>query len=254
VPILKPRQMLRVIVRLTGESSPLRRPGSVSLRVGYDNTVSRWYGIQKRPQAGVEQLPLALATEAATVHALGRKPAELEKALRSGDAGTRVLAIAELSLREDDAVLPVLRRNAANRSLRLAAVRRLGANADKQDFDLIYGATRDADAKVRVEAVRALANYEGRKARSKLIGLAQDHELRNEAIQALTGHKHAITIQLFIRLLRQRTSDPASIELMCRSIQDWTRMPLTDNGKEIERFERWWSDHRVRWAKENAQR
>ena len=253
-PIVPPGHVLHLRLTLTGESSPLRRPGAITVGVGYENVVQRWPGIQRRDRSQVERFPVTFKTDPLVISAFGRKPAELEKALQSNDPKTRVMAVAELALREDAAVLPLLRRHAGERDLTLAAIRRLGAKAKDEDFDFIYKATRNPDANVRVAAVRALASYPRRKARSKLIGLAQDHELKVEAIRALRRHKHPVTIDLFIRLLRQRTSDHESIRLMCAAIHDWTDMPLQDRGSEIRRFERWWSENRARWTKKNLQR
>jgi hypothetical protein len=256
VPVLRPGQSLRVKIILTGEASPLRRPGAIRVRVGYESVAQRWPGmpfnIDRKVRA--ENVPLKLVSDPIEVHGMGRKPADLEKALRGKDMRARMLAVAELALREDDAVLPVLRRNAEDPSLRLAAIERLGAKAEERDFALVYQATRDPDKFVRAAAVRALANYPQRKARAKLVALSYDHELRGEAIRALRRHKHPATIDLYVRILRLRTADRVSIEIMCATIREWTGMPVTDRAAEIRAFERWWAKNRRAWTQRLTQR
>lgn len=254
-PVLRPGDIARLRITLTGEDSPLRRPGRATLRFGYQSLVAQWPGLTERESYGeTTEFMVRLEAELRNVEAVARTPAELETALASEDARTRVMAEAELAVREDDAVLPVLRRHVGDRGLREVAIRRLGALAAEEDFDAIYEAARDRDAKVRLEAVRALANYQGSRARAKLINLAQDHELSAEAIRALRRHKHPSTIDLYVRLLRQGLVEQASADEMCATIFEWTKMPLTNHLGEIQRFERWWMANRERWTRENLQR
>jgi hypothetical protein len=252
VPDAKPGDVLRVTIRLDGEHTPLRRPGPVTISVGIEsNTARRWESPQPGDESAADAVRIALKAPPVTVTAHARTPAELQKALRTPKR--RASAVAELSVRDDAAVLPLLRRHARDRDLRLAAIRRLGANGDDQDYDLIYESTRSPDAEVRRVAVLALGNYVGEKtARRRLITLADDHELAGQAIQALTKHKHPVTIDLFIRILRKGYADRGNEKAICDAIYDWTSMPVSHRRSEVRQFERWWSDNRERWIRDNV--
>jgi hypothetical protein len=251
-PILRPGEVMRVTIRLDGDHTPLLSPGRVQISAGYDNnTGQRWESSQPGHKDHADAVRVSLKAEPVVVTAYGRKPAELERALNIRKA--RASAVAELTVRQDAAILPLLRRHAKDRDLRLAAIRRLGAGGDDTDFDLIYEATRSPDAEVRKAAVLALGNYVNKKtSRRRLIALAEDRELASQAIRALTKHKHPITIELFIRILRKGHSDRANEKAICDAIYDWTGMPVSHKRSEVRAFEIWWSRNRERWIRDNV--
>ncbi|MHC4162809.1 MAG: HEAT repeat domain-containing protein [Planctomycetota bacterium] len=252
VAIVRPGEVMRVTIRLDGEHTPLLRPGAVNISVGFENnTAQRWASPQPGDQRDADAVRVALKAPAIVVTAYGRKPAELEKALNTPKR--RASAVAELSVRDDAAVLPLLRRHAKDRDLRLAAIRRLGANGDEQDFDLIHDSTKSPDADVRRAAVLALGNYVGQKAsRRRLVALAQDHELAGPAIRALAKHKHPVTVELFIRILRRGYADRAVEKAIRDAIYDWTGMHVSHKRSEVRAFERWWARNRERWIRDNV--
>lgn len=246
-----PGEVLRVAIRLDGEQTPLLRPGAVRISVGYENnTAQRWESSQPGPKSLADAVRIALKAPAVTVTAYGRKPAELERALRTPKA--RASAVAELSVRDDALVLPILRRHAKDRDLRLAAIRRLGSNADEMDFPLIYESTKSPDADVRRAAVLALGNFDGNKSRRRLVALAQDHELAGPAIRALTRHKHPRTIEVFIGILRKGYADEANAQAIREALYDWTGMHVPRKRSEVKDFERWWARNRERWIRDNV--
>jgi len=246
-----PGEVLRVSIRLDGEQTPLLRPGVVRISVGFENnTAQRWEGSQPGPKSIADAVRVALKAPAVTVTAYGRKPAELEKALRTPKR--RASAVAELSVRDDALVLPLLRRHARDRDLRLAAIRRLGSNADDLDFALIYESTKSPDHEVRRAAVLALGNYGGNKSRRRLIVLAQDHELAGPAIRALAKHKHPRTVEVFIGILRKGYGDRANEQAIREAVYDWTGMHVSHKRSEVKAFERWWARNRERWIRDNV--
>ncbi|MHC4819874.1 MAG: HEAT repeat domain-containing protein [Planctomycetota bacterium] len=252
LPVVRPGEVMRVTIRLDGPHTPLLRPGAVNISVGFqNNTARRWEGAQMGDQVNADAVRVVLKAAPVVVTAYGRKPAALERALATPKG--RASAVAELSVRQDAAVLPLLRRHAKDRDLRLAAIRRLGANADDLDFDLIYQSTRSPDADVRREAVLALGSYVGeKKSRRRLIALAQDRELAGPAIQALTKHKHPVTVELFIRILRKGYGARAIENVIRDAIYDWTGIHVSSKKTEVAAFERWWSRNRERWIRENV--
>ena len=250
-PIIRPGEFMQATVRLADEHTPLRRPGELQVSVGYNNrTTQRWRGPQRLEQQDAEPARVVLRTPPLTVTAFGRKAAELEKAL--ADRKKRAGAIAELSVREDAAVLPLLRKFADDRQLRLAAVQRLGANGAEEDFPLLYKATRDPEANVRKAAVLGLANYRTSEARRRLVALAQDQEHKAHAIKALMQHKHPSTINLFIRIMRNRSEDRTVVADIQRALYEWTNISVPDKRSEVLAFERWWVKNRDRWTRENT--
>ncbi|MHC4548008.1 MAG: HEAT repeat domain-containing protein [Planctomycetota bacterium] len=250
VPILRPGEFMHATVRLEGERTPLRRPGEIKVAVAFLNhTAQRWRGPQPRDRREADAVLVTLRTPPVVVTAYGRKVHDLERALR--DPKRRRSALAELAVREDGAVLPLLRRHAADRELRLAAVRRLGANGADEDFDLVYKATRDRDARVRRAAVLALGSYLRSRARRRLIALAQDHELKAEAVRALRKHKHPVTIDLFVRILRKLYEDREVVKEIQQALYEWTGMVVKHRASEVRAFEEWWARNRRRWTREN---
>ena len=234
---------------LEGMTSPLRRPALHEVSVVFQGNIGRGYGTTD--EDSIEIGPLVLETAAVRIHVLGRKAEELEKALGGDDARQREAAAAELGLREDDAVVPILRRHARERLLRLAAIRRLGAIGAPEDFDLVFEATRDENADVRKAAVLGLGKYTGVKARAKLLVLASDAELQAEAIRALRGHKHPATIDRFVAIL-EKGGQKDSIPQIRAALLEWTGLTVDARPSEVRAFKVWWQANRAQWAEKNA--
>ncbi len=248
--VIPPGGMRRFRLSLDGSSSPLRRPALYEVSVVFNGPVARGYGPVE--ENGLDTVPLFLESAPVRIHVLGRKADELEKALGSEDAREREAAARELSLREDDAVVPVLRRHATEPALRLAAIRRLGAAGVAEDFDLILEATRDANADVRRAAVIGLAKHKTPAARRRLLMLVSDQELQWEAIRALRGHKHPATVERLVKLLATGHCSLASIGLIRATLLEWTGLAVDERPSEIRAFNQWWEANGKRWAEENA--
>jgi hypothetical protein len=259
--IVAPGQRLRFTIRLQGAASPLRRPGRATLTVLFEHPAAWfWFG-RRPPQTGLERAKVSanvqrvlIKAEPLEIEAKGSAPAALEAALRGGDAEARAAALAEIELRDDAKLVPLLRRHAGDKDLRLTAVRRLGEAAAPEDFRLVYDAARDPDPEVRKAAVLALGNYPGRKARSRLIGFVQDRdaEFTRYAVQALRKHKHPVTIDCFIVVMRR--ADERLMKQIADVIWDWTGKPISNRRSEVERFAEWWVRNRAAWARENLPR
>lgn len=252
IPVVRPGEVMRVSIRLEGAHTPLLAPGPVRIAAGFHNsTAQRWPSPQPGEKVNADAVRVSLKAAPVIVTAYGRTPAALERALKTPKG--RASAVAELSVRRDAAILPLLRRHSQDRELRLAAIRRLGANGDEQDFELIYRSTRSPDAEVRKAAVLALGHYVGRKtSRRRLVALAQDRELGEPAIRALTKHKHPVTVELFIRILRKGYADRGIEKVIRDAIYDWTGMHVSHRRSEVESFERWWTRNRERWIRDNV--
>jgi len=195
---------------------------------------------------------LRIVSDPVVIHVLGRRPEELEQALRSGDAALREAAVLELSLREDAAIAPLLRRHAREPALRLAAVRHLAKLGAAEDFELVMAATRDEDADVRRAAVLGLGSYPSAKARRRLGALVWDHELQAEAIKALRGHRHAATIDLFVGLLTAGNCGRESVQEIQAALYEWTGLLVDNRVAEVEAFKAWWEANRADWARAHA--
>jgi hypothetical protein len=239
--ILEPGQRLRVALRLEGEETGLRRPGATEVLISLvtDNLVKR-YGHALRPEE-VHQTTLSVRLAAAPfrVFAEGRAVAVLEAAL--ADPKQRAGALAEALLRDDPAILPLLRRHAADPDLRLTIVRRLGEAALEEDLGLVRDATGDLEKAVRLAAVEALGRFPQAQARSRLILLAQDEELRVAAVTALRAHRHPATVRCYVDLLKNNFRDASWVKEVQDALWEWTGKRVSNNPGEIEAFERWWS-------------
>ncbi len=248
--VILPGATRRFRLSLDGNTSPLRRPALYDVSVVFDGLVARGYGTVE--EDAVETFRLVLESAPVQIHVLGRKADDLEQALGAESAKEREAAAKELSLRDDDAVVPILRRRARERPLRLAAIRRLGAVGAAEDFDLIFEATRDENADVRRAAVMGLGKYPSAKARSRLLLLASDQELQGEAIKALKGHKHPATVECYMKLLGAGGCTPETIRQIRLTLLDWTGLAVDERPSEIRAFRAWWEANAVRWAAENA--
>lgn len=239
----------RLRLTLPRGAAALRRPALYDVSVVFDGLVGK--GHVATWEDAVETERKVLESGSVQVHVLGRKAEEIEEALRSQDARVREAAVAELSVRDDEAVLPLLRRHALERPLRLAAVSRLGALGAEQDFDLVYEATRDESLDVRRAAVLGLGKYRVFKARSRLIRLSADPDLQPQAIRALKGHKHHATIECYLGLLQLGKCSREDAGEIRKTIFEWTRMSVDQRPSEIAAFRGWWEANRKQWAKEN---
>lgn len=244
--ILEPGGRLRVALRLEGEETGLRRPGETEIAVALvtDNLVRR-YGHSVRPEEiHQETLSRRIPADPCRVVAVGRTPAALEAALAGGDPKERASALAEAALRDDPLILPLLRRQAGDPDLRLAAIRRLGAAALEEDLGLLVrAATGDPQRDVRLAAVEALGGFRQAQARSRLILLAHDEELRVAAVRALRRHRHPATVRCFIDLLRNNYRDASWVKEVQDALWEWTEKRVSNDPGEIEAFERWWNEH-----------
>jgi HEAT repeat protein len=230
---------------LAGESSPLRTPGRHEIAVAFlPPQLQRRVGT-KTEHAGVKGVRLEIAR--ITIDARGRKPAELGAALGSDDKKARFGAIAELAVREDPAVLPLLRKHGEDPDLALIAVRRLGAVADEQDLEFVRAATRHRLLQVRRAAVTALGNYRQDKARRRLALLLHERDLTTHVVRALTRHKHPATIDCFLSLLRQNYREGEWVQPVIDALYDWTGIVVRNRRGEIAAFDQWWRENRQRW-------
>jgi HEAT repeats len=248
-PRILPGAARRFRLTLPGGSAALRRPALHDVSVVFEGNVARGYGLTE--EDAVETQRLSLETASVQVHVAGRKAEDLEAALRSDDPRQRDAAVAELSARDDDAIVPILRRHALERPLRLAAVHRLGALGAEEDFKLVYEATRDESVDIRRAAVLGLGKYPTRRARSRLLALSTDEELRAEAILALRGHKHHATIECYLGLLPPGKAKKESVGVMQEAIREWTGHSVDQRPSEILAFRGWWEKNREQWAKKN---
>ncbi len=246
--LLTPGAGLVVAVRFAPEDLPFRKPGLHRLTVGYWSKVAWFAGATTVPEHG-ESKTLALETTWFDIECTSRTPQQLDAALRSPDAKKRAPAILELRLRDDDALLPVLRRNldrVPEVGFRRRAIRRLGRNAAEEDLPAIIGAIRDPDREVVLAAIAGLGGYPGwRKARSRLLRMTDDHTYRLAAVQALRHHPHSVCVRRFIGLLERQT-DPVVAKELAAALTAWTGLPVTTRLTEVRRLKAWWGDPRNR--------
>ena len=87
--------------------------------------------------------PMTVHSNELSIDISTRTPAEIEIALK--DAEHRTRALVELQLRDDDEVIPILRKYVDDPDLRLHAIRTLGAKGEEQDLETMRDATRDPD-------------------------------------------------------------------------------------------------------------
>jgi hypothetical protein len=242
--ILEPGQCMRVALTLDGELTGIRRPGDTEIAVflATDGLVKRHQSLRPE-ETHQETLSVRLVAEPFIVTAEGRTVAALEAALGAGDGPDRASALAEASLRDDPEILPLLRRHAADPALRLTVVRRLGDAALEEDLPLVRDATSDPERDVRLAAVQALGRFRHWQARSRLILLAHDEELRLAAVLALREHRHPATVRCFIDLLKNNYRDASWVKQIQDALWEWTGKRVSNSPGEIEAFERWWGEH-----------
>jgi len=252
--IIEPEDVLRVGITLAGQDSPLRRPGDIELSIVFNGflgpaTVGRGNRLMALRAIGGP----ALATPRVTIRARGRKPAELDAALRSRDRKTFESVLAELLLREDEKVLVTLRRHMNNPFLRIRAIERIGAAAKEEDLELLraLAGSPEEQIEVRLVAIAGLGNYTHRKARSRLVSLTQNARLRNAAVRELTKYKSASTIDCFLRLLQRNYHEGRWSRDARAMFLHWTGKHVENRKSEIDAFERWWREHRSAWIKAN---
>jgi len=214
-------------VVLEGEASPLVRPGAFRIFCRY---AARW--AQRVDASEMERL--ALETPQIEVRAHGRDNAALRKALREGGR-ERAAAIAELVVRKDLAVLPVLREFAKDADMAPIAIQRIGDAALPQDFETIAAALKHPLRAVRKLAVLALGNYSGSRARRALLRMIWDEELKTPAVEALCKHKHKRTVSAFIVLLRDH--DGPWTKRIKDQLYEWTGLNVEPS--DVGAFELW---------------
>lgn len=248
---LLPGASLAVELTVPADELPMRRPGRFKLEAAFETgKLLRRYSPDE-PADDLQQETIAVRVEAvaAEVEASGRTAAALEKALAAGDAG----ALAELTLREDDAVLPLLRAHLLDPRVRLPAVKRLCGAGRPEDLQAILDATGDADLEVRIAAVLGLGGFADKKARRRLalIARSDDFGLIGPAVKALTRHRHAMTVQTFLDLLKHNYRDGPWLRDIHDALFEWTgRYVNTTRRSEIEAFESWWIANQERWSAE----
>ncbi|MHC4953134.1 MAG: HEAT repeat domain-containing protein [Planctomycetota bacterium] len=233
------------------EDLPRRRAGSYEVIATYAsrqvlrlaNSKSEGMTVEGDPD------PLNLAAPPLKLDLYTRTPAQLDAAL--ADPRQRQRALVELRFRDDEDILPLLRRHARDPDIRLHAIRRLGTHRDVSDLDLIRAATKDRSAAVRVAATLALANFHVPKARRTLRGLAGDAELGLHAVKALTQHKHPRTIDTYVLLLRSKYREGPAVPIIQKALEEWTDKTVKNSPTEIAAFERWWRANRAEWTRRN---
>jgi HEAT repeat protein len=251
--VLRPGDAVRFSLRLEGDRLPLRRPGSYEVGVEYvasDFSRVRW--VRSRRGRTVQNLESRTAhywTDRSTLEARGRSPRELEADL--GNERNRASAVAELTVREDDAVLPLLRKHIEDEDLRLVALRELGARGLPEDFELVREATKEGPMEVRQAAAVALGGFDQPAARRRLRRLVQERGLEEVAVRGLARRRDPATIDCFIRLLKRPYRQEPWANTIKRALQDWTGIPVTNRAREIAAFERWWSENREQWIRDN---
>jgi hypothetical protein len=230
---------------------PRKRAGTYRLVVTYRSAQSLKVDVSAGANGLIQgdQSPLNLTSNQLAIDISTRSPAELELAL--SDPDHRMRALVELQLRDDESVLPLLRKYVKDPDVRLHAIKQLGSKGDLQDLATMRDATKDRDRAVRIAATLALGNFQAKKARQRLSTLARDAELRLYAIRALTKHKSARTIETYIRVLQGTYREGPWVPIIQNAIRQWTGIRVPNSVKEIKAFESWWTENRARWIEEN---
>ncbi|MHC4938264.1 MAG: HEAT repeat domain-containing protein [Planctomycetota bacterium] len=233
---------------------PRKRAGTYELVADYRSTHSLKVDVGARTGGMVQgdQSPLKLTSNVLKIDISTRTPTELELAL--ADPDHRMRALVELRLRDDDSVLPLLRKNVDNPELRLWAIRRLGAKGDVRDLKTVRKALRDPDRQVRIAATVGLGNFSERGSLRRLCSLARtDTELRPHAIEALSKRKSALAIDTYVIVLLNYGDGPW-VPTIQNSLYKWTGIRVANTPSEVRAFERWWQANQKRWTEQNRQR
>ena len=248
---LGPGKRIRARTAIRPADLPRKEAGTYKLLLTYQSRQSIKVDVSVQDGGVIhgDPAPLHLTSNALDIDISTRTPAELDRALRTPADRTR--ALVELQLRDDDLVLPLLRKHAGDPDLRLHAIRRLGAKGNPRDLAMMRRATRDADKQVRVAATVALANFKDRRARQRLFLLTRDAELKIYAIRSLLEHKHARTIDTFIDILQHKYREGPWVPVIQKTLKDWTGINVPNNPSQIKAFRRWWKANRARWIKKN---
>ena len=252
--VLRPGDAVRFSLRLEGDRLPFRRPGVFEVGVEYvasDFSRVRWWNGRLGKQVrDVESRTAHYWTDRVTLEAKGRSPKELEAAL--ANERNRASAVAELTVREDDSVLPLLRKHIEEEDLRLIALRELGVRGKAEDFELVRAATKKGPMKARQAAVVALGGFDLPAARRRLRRLVGERGFEGVAVRGLARRKDPATIDCFIQLLKRPYRQEPWMTVAKRALQDWTGIPIRNRASEIAAFERWWSDNREQWIRDNV--
>ena len=131
-PFVSPGARLRVRITLRGARSPLSRPGRHEIGVAYNGDVYRV--IRTLEAFDLRVLKTGrYASSRVKLEAKGRSAQELLAAIESGQKKARLSALAELTVRDDPAVLPILRKHRHAPEIYHLAVARLGG-AGREDI------------------------------------------------------------------------------------------------------------------------
>jgi len=239
---------------ISPEDLPRDRTGTIPIVVTYTSRQALRIAPNTEPSTGGATIEgdaviLELSAPTLEIDIRTRTLRQLDRALAS--PGDRARALVEIRFRADDDILPLLREHAGDPDLRLHAVRTLGAKGDEQDLDMIRRATADRNGAVRKAATLALGNFPHRKARQRLALLARDEELRLPAVQALTKHRCARTIDTFVAVLRHKYREGEWAPVIRKALLEWTGKTVRNTPTEIAAFERWWTANRAEWRKQN---
>ncbi len=229
---IAPQQTIEFQAVIGPEARVLTKPGA--LKVSWKFLARRVVIAERAPDRGY----MRVLAEPVPLLVQGRTPAQLGKAL-DGGAAERQAALVEVRTRTDDAMRPLLRKRFRDPDLALTAIQVLAGAAEEQDLKLFMDtSTNHPDARVRVAAVRALGGYQARKARQRLLRLVLDHdeELLDAAADALSHHKNARTVGVYISLLRKPGPWQHKI---ARRLTRWTGKAVSLRDEEIDAFEQW---------------
>lgn len=254
-PFLQPsKEGVRCRIALEREQVPFRAPGRAWLAVvfrgsyfvqGDDEGWGAW-----RQLVITEATPVSVESPAVEIEVIASTLEELTAALDGGTAEQRESAAAELAIRVDEALLPLLRSRIGllEVSMRAAAVRRLGLSGKEEDLAFVLDMTRDAAEQVRIAATEALGNFPQERARLRLLSLAGDEQLQLPAVEALARRKSPQAVARFLAILKGNRQNAQAVERICSTLYDWTGIVVSLKRTEVEAFERWWLANRETWT------
>ena len=251
-PFVPPGGRLRIRIVLRGLRSPLSRPGRHEVTVAYSGDV---YRVIHAPEAFDLRVLKSgrYASNAVRLEAKGRSARELQAAIESGSKKAKESALAELTVRDDPAVLPVLRKHRYAPGIFQLAVTRLGTAGQAEDFLFIADVIKNSkDQRIRNLAIVLLPNFGQNKAHSALLKLAWDRKARLAAVEALRGYKHFKTIDRFVMILSLSEPPGPWVKPIQDSLWDWTgkHVEVTHGRREVKAFRKWWMQSRRQWIKD----